>query len=148
MTALAVSLVPEIARGRRRRGRRGAGRFCGCEPPRAARRGAGLVLGSRCVPFSDLSGGFKLWRADGLGAIDRDELLSAGYAFQVETTRVAHLAGAWIEDLPFVFSERIAGGSKMTFRISLEGHPRDARPPPAAAPRAAAGVVASVTTRP
>ena len=77
-----------------------------------------LALG---LPFSDLSGGFKLWRADCLAAIDMDELLSAGYAFQVETTQLAHLAGARIEEVPFVFSERVAGASKMTLRISLEG---------------------------
>jgi dolichol-phosphate mannosyltransferase len=77
-----------------------------------------LALG---LPFSDLSGGFKLWRADCLAAIDMDELLSTGYAFQVETTQLAHLAGARIEEVPFVFSERVAGASKMTLRISLEG---------------------------
>ena len=73
------------------------------------------------LPFSDLSGGFKLWRAETLAAIDMDELLSAGYAFQVETTQLAHLAGVRIAEVPFVFSERIAGASKMTLRISLEG---------------------------
>jgi dolichol-phosphate mannosyltransferase len=73
------------------------------------------------LPYSDLSGGFKLWRADCLGAIDMDELLSAGYAFQVETTQLAHLAGAHIEEIPFVFSERVSGDSKMTLKISLEG---------------------------
>ena len=73
------------------------------------------------LPFSDLSGGLKMWRADCLAAIDMDELLSAGYAFQVETTQLAHLAGARIEEVPFVFSERVAGASKMTLRISLEG---------------------------
>ncbi len=77
-----------------------------------------LALG---LPYSDLSGGFKLWRADCLGAIDMDELLSAGYAFQVEMTQLAHLAGARIAEVPFVFSERVAGASKMTLRISLEG---------------------------
>ena len=77
-----------------------------------------LALG---LPFSDLSGGFKLWRADCLAAIDMNELLSAGYAFQVETTQLAHLGGARIEEVPFVFSERVAGASKMTLRISLEG---------------------------
>jgi len=77
-----------------------------------------LALG---LPFSDLSGGFKLWRAECLAAIDMDELLSTGYAFQVETTQFAHLHGARIEEVPFVFSERIAGASKMTLRISLEG---------------------------
>jgi dolichol-phosphate mannosyltransferase len=80
----------------------------------ASRRALGL-------PFSDLSGGFKLWRAEALAAIDMDELLSAGYAFQVETTQLAHLAGTRIEEVPFVFSERVAGASKMTLRISLEG---------------------------
>ncbi|HEX4364285.1 MAG TPA: glycosyltransferase [Solirubrobacteraceae bacterium] len=113
-------------------------------------RGAGLVLGSRYLPggatagwsatrlalsrigcgasrlvlglpFSDLSGGFKLWDAGCLAAIDMDELLSTGYAFQVEMTQLAHLADARIEEVPFVFSERIAGASKMTLRISLEG---------------------------
>jgi dolichol-phosphate mannosyltransferase len=73
------------------------------------------------LPFSDLSGGFKLWRADALAAIDMDELLSAGYAFQVETTQLAHLGGTRIEEVPFVFSERVAGTSKMTLKISLEG---------------------------
>ena len=77
-----------------------------------------LALG---LPFSDLSGGFKLWRAETLAAIDMDELLSAGYAFQVETTQLAHLNGTRIEEVPFVFSERVAGASKMTLRISLEG---------------------------
>ena len=77
-----------------------------------------LALG---LPFSDLSGGFKLWRAECLAAIDMDELLSTGYAFQVETTQLAHLAGARVEEVPFVFSERVAGTSKMTLRISLEG---------------------------
>ncbi|MGI8800871.1 MAG: polyprenol monophosphomannose synthase, partial [Solirubrobacteraceae bacterium] len=115
-----------------------------------AARDAGLVLGSRYVagggtdgwsrtrlalsrvgcrasrlalglPFSDLSGGFKLWRADCLAALDFDEMLSAGYAFQVETTQLAFLAGAVIAEVPFVFSERVAGASKMTLRISVEG---------------------------
>ncbi len=77
-----------------------------------------LALG---LPFSDLSGGLKMWRSETLAAIDMDELLSAGYAFQVETTQLAHLAGTRIEEVPFVFSERVAGASKMTLRISLEG---------------------------
>jgi dolichol-phosphate mannosyltransferase len=85
---------------------------------RAGCHASRLALG---LPFSDLSGGFKLWRADCLAAIDIDELLSAGYAFQVETTQLAHFGGARIEEVPFVFSERIAGASKMTLRITLEG---------------------------
>lgn len=48
-------------------------------------------------------------------------LLSAGCAFQLETTKLAQLAGARIEEVPFVFCERVAGTTKMTPRISLEG---------------------------
>jgi dolichol-phosphate mannosyltransferase len=80
--------------------------------------GSKLVLG---LPFDDLSGGFKLWRASTLAAIDFDDLLSTGYAFQVETTQLAYLMGKRIEEVPFVFSERIAGESKMSLAVSLEG---------------------------
>jgi dolichol-phosphate mannosyltransferase len=80
--------------------------------------GSKLVLG---LPFDDLSGGFKLWRAATLAAIDFDALLSTGYAFQVETTQLAYLMGKRIEEVPFVFSERIAGESKMSLAVSLEG---------------------------
>jgi dolichol-phosphate mannosyltransferase len=48
-------------------------------------------------------------------------MLSTGYAFQVETTQLAFLGGARIEEVPFVFSERVAGASKMSVRITLEG---------------------------
>jgi dolichol-phosphate mannosyltransferase len=85
---------------------------------RAGCTGSRLVLG---LPFSDLSGGFKLWRASCLAEMDFDAMLADGYAFQVETTQVAYLMGKRIEQLPFVFSERVAGASKMTLAISLEG---------------------------
>jgi dolichol-phosphate mannosyltransferase len=80
--------------------------------------GSKLVL---VLPFDDLSGGFKLWRASTLAELDFDSMLSAGYAFQVETTQLAYLMGKRIEEVPFVFSERIAGESKMTLAVSLEG---------------------------
>jgi dolichol-phosphate mannosyltransferase len=77
-----------------------------------------LVLG---LPYDDLSGGFKLWRATCLADLGLDDLLSTGYAFQIETTQLAHLLGKRIEEVPFVFSERVAGNSKMSLAISLEG---------------------------
>ena len=80
--------------------------------------GSKLVLG---LPFDDLSGGFKLWRASTLAELDFDSMLSAGYAFQVETTQLAYLMGKRIEEVPFVFRERVAGESKMTLAVSLEG---------------------------
>jgi dolichol-phosphate mannosyltransferase len=80
--------------------------------------GSKLILG---LPFDDLSGGFKLWRATTLADLDFDAMLSTGYAFQVETTQLAYLMGRRIEQVPFVFSERIAGESKMSLAVSLEG---------------------------
>jgi dolichol-phosphate mannosyltransferase len=77
-----------------------------------------LLLG---LPYDDLSGGFKLWRAACLADLDLDAGLAAGYAFQIETTQTAHLLGKRIEEVPFTFQERVAGSSKMTLAISLEG---------------------------
>ena len=80
--------------------------------------GSRLILG---LPYDDLSGGFKLWRASTLAALGLDDMLAAGYAFQVETTQLAYLMGRRIEEVPFVFSERVAGESKMSLAVSLEG---------------------------
>jgi dolichol-phosphate mannosyltransferase len=80
--------------------------------------GSKLILG---LPFDDLSGGFKLWRATTLAGLDFDAMLATGYAFQVETTQLAYLMGKRIEQVPFVFSERVAGESKMSLAVSLEG---------------------------
>jgi dolichol-phosphate mannosyltransferase len=77
-----------------------------------------LLLG---LPYNDLSGGFKLWRASCLEDLGLDGMLAAGYAFQIETTQVAHLLGKRIEEIPFTFCERVAGESKMSLAISLEG---------------------------
>jgi dolichol-phosphate mannosyltransferase len=116
----------------------------------AVDRGAGLVLGSRyvagggtrgwslarrvisrvgCVtamrvlrlPYPDLTGGFKLWTADALRLIDVSTTVSNGYIFQVEATRRAHIAGVRIEEIPFVFVERLHGASKMSPAIAREG---------------------------
>ena len=80
--------------------------------------GSKLILG---LPFDDLSGGFKLWRASTLAELGLEDMLAAGYAFQVETTQLAYLMGKRIEEVPFVFSERVAGESKMSLAVSLEG---------------------------
>jgi len=115
----------------------------------ALRQGADLVLGSRYVrggrvvdwpllrrivslggnlyaqailwlPYRDLTGGFKAWRADLLRAIDPATVTSSGYVFQVELTWRAHRAGARIRELPITFVERRLGQSKMTGSIFLE----------------------------
>ena len=92
------------------RSRRGLSR-AGCAGSRLALR----------LPYTDLSGGFKLWRASCLAELHLDAMLSTGYAFQVETTLLAHVQDGRIEEVPFVFSERVAGASKMSLAVSLEG---------------------------
>ncbi len=73
------------------------------------------------LPYADLTGGFKLWTAEALQAIDVQTTTASGYVFQVETTQRAHRAGLVIAELPFTFVERLAGASKMRPAIALEG---------------------------
>jgi dolichol-phosphate mannosyltransferase len=78
---------------------------------------AGAVL---LMPYRDLTGGFKAWSADALRAIDLDTLHAGGYAFQIETTFKARLAGARVVEVPITFEERRAGTSKMSMSILME----------------------------
>lgn len=78
---------------------------------------AGVVL---LMPYRDLTGGFKAWRCTALQQIDLDKLHAGGYAFQIETTFQARLAGARIAEVPITFEERRLGTSKMSMNIFLE----------------------------
>lgn len=72
------------------------------------------------MPYRDLTGGFKCWRAACLAAIDLGTVRSEGYVFQVETTWRAHLRGFRVGEIPIVFTEREGGVSKMSGRIATE----------------------------
>ena len=78
---------------------------------------AGIVL---LMPYRDLTGGFKAWRAPLLREIDLDRLHAGGYAFQIETTFRARLAGARVVEVPITFEERRLGQSKMSMNIFME----------------------------
>ncbi len=80
-------------------------------------RYAAAVLG---LPLSDLTGGFKCFRAGALRALDGDLVHSRGYAFQIELTFHAARAGLEIAEIPIVFREREHGSSKMSPAIALE----------------------------
>jgi dolichol-phosphate mannosyltransferase len=75
------------------------------------------VLGLR---VRDLTGGFKCFRREVLEGIDLATVRSRGYAFQVELTHRAVLAGFRVVELPIVFRDRRAGRSKMSWRIAGE----------------------------
>ena len=115
----------------------------------AAQNGADLVLGSRYVRgggvrdwsavrpvisrggclyaqaflqlrIHDLTGGFKCFRRAVLEAIELDGVTAEGYAFQIEMTYRTSLLGYRIEEIPITFTDRVAGGSKMSRRIVAE----------------------------
>lgn len=78
---------------------------------------ARFILG---VDYHDLTGGFKCFRRTVLEALDLNSIESTGYAFQIEMTYRAHLAGFRVIELPITFHERRAGHSKMNANIVTE----------------------------
>ena len=80
-------------------------------------RYASAVLGA---PLRDLTSGFKVWRPDTLQRIGIDGLRSDGYAFTIEATWRALRHGARVIEAPIVFTDRVAGASKLSRRIVVE----------------------------
>lgn len=78
---------------------------------------AGAFLG---IPYCDLTGGFKAWRATALKSLLSDEILSKGFAFQLEMTYRSHRAGLRIREIPIHFKNRQLGQSKMSIQIAFE----------------------------
>jgi dolichol-phosphate mannosyltransferase len=78
---------------------------------------ARILLG---VGIRDLTGGFKCFRRAVLETIGLERISTKGYAFQIETTYRAIRAGYRVVEVPIVFSEREAGGSKMSRGIVVE----------------------------
>ena len=72
------------------------------------------------LSLRDCTSGFKVWKADLLESVLRQPLEASGYAFQVEMSLRAVRRGAVIEELPIVFTERVAGVSKMSLPIAAE----------------------------
>lgn len=72
------------------------------------------------IPIRDLTGGFKCFRREVLEAIRLDTVSALGYAFQVETTYRACLAGFRVAEIPIVFKDRRVGESKMSRSIVAE----------------------------
>lgn len=79
---------------------------------------AKLVLS---LPYSDLTGGFKCYRAAVLKRVVESDLSSLGYNFQIETTYLVHKLKYFIVEVPIIFTERTIGKSKFNSKIVLEG---------------------------
>ena len=75
------------------------------------------VLG---IPIADPTGGFKVFARAALAALDLDAIHSDGYGFQIETTYRVLRRGGRVAELPIVFTDRVAGASKLSRRIVFE----------------------------
>ena len=72
------------------------------------------------MPLRDPTGGFKCWKASTLRAIDFETVGSKGYSFQLEMNHRTWKAGSVIKEIPIVFTDRVAGYSKITAGIATE----------------------------
>lgn len=68
----------------------------------------------------DLTGGFKCFRRRVLEAIDLSQVVSNGYAFQIEMSVRAWRKGFKLHEIPIVFVDRAEGQSKMNRAIVRE----------------------------
>jgi dolichol-phosphate mannosyltransferase len=68
----------------------------------------------------DLTGGFKCFRRRVLEAIDLSQVVSNGYAFQIEMSVRAWRKGFKLREIPIVFVDRTEGQSKMNRSIVRE----------------------------
>ena len=72
------------------------------------------------LPYRDVTGGYRAFRADRLRRLDLATVRSEGYCFQIDLVRRAHAAGLRIAEVPITFVEREHGVSKMSGGIVLE----------------------------
>jgi dolichol-phosphate mannosyltransferase len=78
---------------------------------------ARTILGA---PITDLTTGFRLWRADALREMPLDQIKSNGYVFLVEMAYMAHCLEYRIREVPIHFADRQHGLSKMSLGIQAE----------------------------
>lgn len=72
------------------------------------------------LPIKDSTGGFKCFKRKVLEAIDLNEMKSNGYSFQIEMTYKAWIKGFKLKEVSIVFTDRVAGTSKMSKKIVRE----------------------------
>ena len=78
---------------------------------------ARLILG---VSIRDVTGGFKCFQRHVLEEIDLDKVATVGYGFQIELTWRALKKGFKVVEVPILFTDRVAGESKMSAHIFVE----------------------------
>lgn len=84
---------------------------------KAGNRYASVLLG---LPITDLTSGFRAFRAGLLAELTGAAVRSGGYGFQIEMAYRAACVGARIIEVPICFVDRIEGSSKMSASITVE----------------------------
>ncbi len=72
------------------------------------------------IEVADSTSGLRAYRAEWLRGGDLASIASEGYGFQVEMAYRAVRRGARVVEIPIVFTERVAGRSKMSRAIVAE----------------------------
>ncbi len=72
------------------------------------------------LPFTDITGGFRAWRASALKNIDLPAIKADGYGFQIIMAYRAWKKKFSIVEVPIIFTERREGQSKMSKQIIWE----------------------------
>lgn len=72
------------------------------------------------LPYHDVTGGFRAWRASAIRAINPRTIRADGYGFQVAIAHRAWKLGLSAVEVPIIFYERRDGKSKMTVGIMWE----------------------------
>jgi dolichol-phosphate mannosyltransferase len=72
------------------------------------------------LPFRDVTGGYRVFRASALNALGYQTVEAQGYCFQIEMLWRARQANLQIVEVPIDFAERLSGSSKMSLRIVIE----------------------------
>jgi glycosyltransferase involved in cell wall biosynthesis len=72
------------------------------------------------LQISDSTSGFRCWRREALQRLPLHQIVSNGYAFQVELAWEAASAGCRITEVPITFVERRRGASKLSGRVLVE----------------------------
>jgi dolichol-phosphate mannosyltransferase len=78
---------------------------------------ASVVLG---LGVSDSTAGFRAYAASVLRRLDLRQIHAEGYGFQIEMTYRSKQVGASVVEVPIRFVDRVAGESKMSWRIVAE----------------------------
>ncbi len=69
------------------------------------------------LPFTDLTGGFRVYSTHVITRLNLGAIVSEGYCFQIEMILAAKAADATFAEVPITFVERELGRSKMSRRI-------------------------------